>query len=283
MNPEKTIEQVEILENQAKTLRMNGYCIAYHILTMSILLACSGLSGSSDCGIKTQELLTMAVLVKMGAVIHYLFKTKCIRDHGVSNSTVNTISWAYLLGSSTWHWTVVERFINSKNQCFHANQLLWTGHTLLTIEPIILAFWAGAYIFGLFIKLVEESNNNGPNMNILNNQHEYLAKELSKLRHFISSHFKDTCRICSGILQPDQMVIVSQCAHSHVVHYSCDATSTNSNQNCPSCEDSNTDEEVEKPKIIPFAEILAQKYEKVEEDRRALKERKKRKYSYTDF
>lgn len=285
-------EDIKEYQLQTKILRKGKYCMAYHFMTLCLLLLFKNISKGPDCGTHTRQLLEMGVYFKLCAILHYLFKSRCIDNKTFNLTTVERLSGIYHLWWSgklksliclVWHWTVVENFLYSKNQCLHKNAALWGGHVLLLAEALVIAFSAGAYLIQTFSRLTEDSHQTTEDKVDTANSNAKLVDELAKLKNFIYSHFKDTCGICSKSLKVDDMVIVPPCGNDHIVHYECHATSTGIEENCEICPGSDAKNQGGNFKIIPFAELLNKKYAKMEADKKLLKARKKRKYSCTDF
>ncbi len=147
----------------------------------------------------------------------------------------------------------------------------------------MIAFSAGAYLIRAFSNLIEDSHQTEIETSEPQKSNAKLTDELAKLKKFISSHFKDTCGICSESLKPDDMVLLPPCGNNHIVHYECHATSIGKEEDCSISPCSKEINQGGNFKIIPFAEILAKKYAHLEEEKKLLKARKKRKYSCTDF
>ena len=216
----------------------------------------------------------------------------------------------YHLSDIAWHWTMVENLLILENNWRQVNPWAWTCHIFLTLESLITVFYLAAYLVHSFIKLWNESETEEKTENFVVKKQKDLVKEVVRLKKFIYSNFRDTWGVCSEVLKADQQVVIWEflnnesfrekffpCPKSNIFHLSCYATLQFEKKLWPDLKTRILQEELEpeelnlkswvKPlksvRVVTFATILAEENEQALKDKEILRQRKKRKYSYTDF
>ncbi|CAI2376349.1 unnamed protein product [Moneuplotes crassus] len=245
------------IQKEAQLILNNTYCIAYHSLILCALLVCCSFFTSVKCGLQTLKLLKMSLYVKIGTIGHYLFKNRCIKSKSFEIETINKLSWMFHLCLSSWHCIIIKRFVSSWNRCLDTNSFPWICHLILVIEACILLFCGGTWIFGFFFHIKENLQDKKLEENDTLSDTKYLAEELSNVRKFMASHFKDTCSLCFEAIKQEDMVLSYSCKIEHVVHYSCDATQSERTKNCFSIKYAKPQPQKEVGKGVPLEEILA--------------------------
>lgn len=162
---------------------------------------------------------------------------------------------------------IIKRFASSQNQWLNTNFFAWTWHLILVIEACVLLFWGGAWIFGLLFSVKENFQDKKLEENDTND----LAEELSHLRKFMASHFKDTCSLCSKMIKPDDMVLQCSWDNNHAVGSSCYATHLDWTKNWHSKKDVKSPPQKGVIKGVPFAEILAKREHNLEWEKENMK------------